>query len=165
MATNESAKDSRGFTLIEMAVAMALVGIMATISMTAFSAYKKSADLKGTVREVAGILRNIQVRAVTEATTYQCSFTSTTLEIYRDANYPPSAATRVRTFTISGSNIQFHDIDFDHDLPGPAYPDSNCVFYARGSADPGELNVKRLDSGKSYEIKIEGLTARVSYQS
>lgn len=152
-----------GFTLIEMAVAMVLIGILATISMTAFSAYKKSADLKSAVREVVGILRNTQVRAVTEATTYQCKFTSNSLEIYRDGSYPPSATNRVRTLTIQSSNVEFRNISFLHD--DASFPATNCLFFARGSADPGGLSVRRLDTGKQYDIDLEGLTARVSYPS
>lgn len=150
-----------GYTLIEALVILVLVSIMATLTMTAFASYKKGQDHRGAVRELVGLLRNIQVRAVTEATTYQCVFTATTVTVYRDGNYPPSGANQVRTYSLPTANLAFEDVSFKHD--DSSYPEKNCLFFARASADPGSLEVLRKDNGRKFEIDVEGLTGRVSY--
>lgn len=154
-----------GFSLIEMLVVMALLTIIATISMTAFRGYQRAQAHKNAAREVVSVLRNAQVKAVTEATTYQCIFTTDEVEIYRDGNVPPAAANRVRTYTLESGNLEFVATapqGFTHP-DGSVLP--NCLFFARGSATAGQVLVRRTDTDpdRDREIGLEGLTARVSY--
>lgn len=153
-----------GFSLIELIVAMALAAIMATLSMTAFRAYQRTQAHRNAMREVTSVLRNAQVKAVTEATTYQCKFTSDSLEIYRDGNLPPASANKVKTYSLEGS------LEFEAASPyGFTHPDGttrpSCLLYARGSATSGEILVRRTDTDpdRNLEVRLEGLTARVSY--
>lgn len=157
-------KSELGFSLIELIVAMALAALMATLSMTAFRGYQRAQAHKAAAREVTSVLRNAQVKAVTEATTYQCKFTSDSLEIYRDGNIPPASGNKVRTYSLKGA------LEFLAASPrGFIHPDGttrpNCLLYARGSATGGEILVRRTDTDpdRDLEVRLEGLTARVSY--
>lgn len=153
-----------GFSLIELLVAMALAALMATLSMTAFRSYQRAQAHKAAVREVVSVLRNAQVKAVTEATTYQCKFTSDSLEIYRDGSLPPASGNKVRTYSLEGA------LEFVTGSPyGFTHPDGatrpNCLLYARSSATAGEILVRRTDTDpdRDLAVRLEGLTARVSY--
>lgn len=153
-----------GFSLIELIVAMALAALMATLSMTAFRAYQKSQAHRNAVREVTSVLRNAQVKAVTEATTYQCKFTSDSVEIYRDGNLPPASTNKVKTYSLEGA-LEFvaaSPYGFAH-TDGTRKP--NCLLYARGSATGGEILVRRTDTDPDRDlgVKLEALTSRVSY--
>ncbi|MFN2610208.1 MAG: Tfp pilus assembly protein FimT/FimU [Actinomycetota bacterium] len=161
MTRHKKAGDD-GFSLIELLVVITLISVIATISMTAYKSYARSQAHRGGVREVVAILRNTQIKAVTEETTYQCVFGTTTLDVYRDSATPPSASNKTKSYTLD-ANLQFTSVSFSHEAPG--LPASNCFFFARGSADPGSLNVKRIDTNKIFTLKVEGLTARVCYEN
>lgn len=168
-------KDERGFSLIELLIAMALASIIATLSLTSYRAYNRSADHRGAAREVVAILRNTQVRAVTEAATYQCVFTATELTIYRDPNIPPTTPRTRAVYSLTEGRFR-NNLRFVVTAPNgftypastnPTYPAGvnapNCFFYARGSATPGTIEVERVDRGTRHSVDLEGLTARVSY--
>jgi len=148
-----------GFNLIELLVVISLISITATLSMMSFRGYLRTQEHRGAVREVVGLLRNAQVKSVSEAQTYQCQFTTTQLKIYRDGNVPP-VTSAVKTYTLE-PNLEFDDVKFVHTTGG--YPQTTCLFYARGSASGGALNVQRLDLGREFPVTVEQLTARVSY--
>lgn len=154
-----------GFSLIELLVVMALVSLMGTLTITSYRAYDRSQDHRGATREVVGILRNSQVRAVAEATTFQCHFTTTDLRIYREGAVPPTTAP-TRTYSLTEG--RFNDnLEFVITSPnGFLHPDGlkpNCLFYARGSATSGAVQVRRKDTGVTHRVEVEGLTARVDY--
>lgn len=155
-----------GFSLIELLVVMVLLSIMGTLTITAYRAYDRTQDHRGATREVVGILRNTQVRAVAEATTFQCVFTTTDLRIYRNGAVPPTTAP-IRTYTLTESRFN-SGLEFVIASPnGFLHPDGlkpNCLLYARGSATSGIIKVRRIDTGATHDVALEGLTARVSYQ-
>ena len=144
-----------GFTLVELMVTLVLFGILSSLAIMPLKAYRETQEHKGATRTLVSVLRNAQVRAVAEETTYQVSFsnaghtaTLARLNLGTGAYVTQSSVTspsRV-TYTASGGTS--------------ATP---LFFYARGSATPGALRVTRKGSAKQYTITVEGLTARVSY--
>lgn len=154
-----------GFSLIELLVVMVLLSLMGTLTITSYRAYDRSQDHKGATREVVGLLRNAQVRAVSEAATFQCVFTTTELKIYRDGAIPPTA-TPTRTYSLTENRFT-GNLEFVIASPnGFQHPDGlkpNCFFYARGSATSGTIEVRRKDTAALRGVTVEGLTARVSY--
>lgn len=158
-----------GFSLIEMIVVMFLMAILGTISLTSFRSYNRAQDHKGAVREAVALLRNAQVRSVSEAVTYQVVFTSDSLKVYRDSPaVPPSSSRLVKTYLLTesrfASNLRFLAASPDGCVQsggGSVLP--NCFFYPRGSSTPGTIKVQRIDSGRIFTLSIDGLTGRVSY--
>ncbi len=71
---------SRGFTLFEFLVIIAIIGIIATISWSALRTLQPSWRLDGAVRDLATDLRYAQQQSVTEQINYGIHFSSTTNE-------------------------------------------------------------------------------------
>jgi len=137
-------------------VVTGIFSVMVTLGMTSFVGYSKSSAHKGAARQTVAYLRNAQVKAVTEARTWECRFTTTKLDIYG-----PSGL--VNTFTLD-SNLQFVVTGAAHGFAHDGVAsNTNCFFYAKGTATPGTVGVKRLDNGAERHVSIEALTARVSY--
>jgi prepilin-type N-terminal cleavage/methylation domain-containing protein len=61
--------DRRGFTLTELLVLVAVIGIITTVSVPAFISYWRSAALKGGARELATILNRGRSLAIAQNTT------------------------------------------------------------------------------------------------
>jgi Tfp pilus assembly protein PilE len=154
-----------GTTIVEFVVVLAIVGILMTLSLTAYDAYGKVMAHRGALREVASVLRNTQTRAVAEAMTYQCRFETSsvpnTLTLYRSRANPPESGTLTKTYTLD-KRLRFDSVDFVH--PDPTFPTDACLLLARGSASKGSLWIKRVDNGRAYQVTLDGLTARVSYE-
>ncbi|MBL8922710.1 MAG: prepilin-type N-terminal cleavage/methylation domain-containing protein [Myxococcaceae bacterium] len=60
----------RGLTMIELLVVVALVGIIASMSVYTLSAVNDRAKVNGAAETVATVLRNARVQAITERCTY-----------------------------------------------------------------------------------------------
>lgn len=165
MPQSKSTAREAGFSLIELVMGLAIITIVGTLSLTAFAGYGKTQVHKAAVREAVAILRNTQIRAVTEASAFQCRVDATsvphTIKIYRDGTSPPAAATITRTYTLNPA-LRFVNVAFQHS--DVTFPQTSCLFFARGSASQGSFAVERADNGREYKVSVEGLTARVSYE-
>lgn len=149
-----------GFTLIELLVAISLMGVMMAIAVGGYSSWAKASAHQGTAREIQTILRQAQQQAVTEgrATCVQFAPAAGTWTLFRGACDAPSRQTLSGPHRASSEAVAVDAPVFT----GPSGATDGVTFYARGTAWPGELRVRRDDSSKVYVIKVEGLTGRVS---
>lgn len=157
--------DDAGFTLLEILVALSIMGLLTGLAVGPFRAYEHASQEQGSVRDVVSLLRNTQERAVSEARTYCVSFnvSSRSYTLGRPSNpalIPLQCDTVVRgPFTLR-SQITFESVTFT------SASGSNIVFFTpRGSATPGNAVIRRPDGSKKYTVSVEGLTARVSSTS
>jgi prepilin-type N-terminal cleavage/methylation domain-containing protein len=153
------ARDS-GFTLIEIMVVIALIGIISTIGIGSWRAWAAAASEKGSATGLQTVMRQAQVRAVSEGNTFCIDFPSpgTSYTVYR---YSCDTATRVKVsgpFTLPAKVT----------ITNPAFLNSDgatvtqAAFRPSGTAWPGQLVIIRTGSSKTYTLKVEGLTGRVS---
>lgn len=151
------APEDAGFTLIELSVAMIMLGILLTLATPAWRTYQANQEDRSAAAAVVSIMRNAHVRATAEATTYRVDVDATarTLTLLR---YDGSTYVVRRTEKLEGSNVRVHEVAFTNSAGVP----TSAYFYARGTASPGKVVLKRADRDLKHTITVEGLTGRVS---
>ena len=63
-----------GFTMIELLVTISLLGIMMAIAVSGYTSWAKASNQSGRARELQSVMRQAQVRAVTEGRAICVSF-------------------------------------------------------------------------------------------
>ncbi|GAB3781018.1 GspH/FimT family pseudopilin [Nocardioides ungokensis] len=155
-----SRRDS-GFTLIEIMVVVALVSLMSALGVGAYKSWALAHAQLGAATDLQTILRQTQVRAVTEGFAFCVKFDTTTqtYTVYRYACAPTGNVKVNGPIKLGDSRLQLTAVNFSAVAPASS---SEVTFRASGSATPGGLNITRTGSSKIYTIDVEGLTGRVS---
>ena len=157
-----------GFTLIEVLVVTVLMGLVMGIALFGWRSYQQSLQEQGAQRSVVSLLRDAQVRAVAEDTTYCVDFGSssstTTATVYR----VPGDDTGTVSACTTGTTVQSWTADSGTRVTGASFTQRDStttafvLFYPRGAASGGTLGVARSGSSKTYSITVDSLTGRVS---
>lgn len=157
-----------GFTLIEMLVVMVLGSVLMSIAFFGWRGWQQSLQEQGAQRAVVSLLRDAQVRAVAEDTTYCVDFGSsvstTTATVWRVPGDDSGAVAACTTGTkgdswTADSGASVTNAKFvQRDGTTTAF----VLFYPRGAASGGTLNVARSGSSKTYSLTVDALTGRVS---
>lgn len=148
-------KKDQGFTLIELSVGMVILGILLALATPAWKNYTAAQAQKSAAAEVVSILRNAQVRATSEETTYSVAFnpSAKSMTVSR-------AGVTQKVVTLPGRSVQLSTVSFTNT---PGIPTS-VYFAPRGTASPGRVVVSSAGRTKTRTITVEGLTGRVSTQ-
>lgn len=159
----------QGFTLIEVIVAMAVFGILVSISVMGLNAYSSAQAEKGTADGLVALLRSTAQQAQSEGRTYCVSFdSSTTWSVWRyscDPSWQSGAAhaTEVSSDISAQSPAYLSTPSFTAPaVVGMATtcPASCVYFYPRGIASSGSVQIHRRGTSKVYTVNVEGLTSR-----
>lgn len=146
-----------GLTLVEAMVVIALIGILAAIAISGWSAWAKASAHSGTAREIQGVLQQTHQRAVAEGQAL-CVWFDTAADTYTVYQGPCAS----RTGVVSGPHRTASPA-VEIATPTFGSPSSPGVtMQPRGTADAGSVLVTRSDSGKQYQLTVERLTGRVT---
>lgn len=149
-----------GFTMAELMVAIALLGLMAALAIGGYARWATSSAHVGTAREIQTTMRQAHQQAVTEgrATCVWFDTAASTYAVYRGTCESPTKTKLSGPLSPSARSISIADPAFS-DASGSS---AGVTFYARGTATTGHVEVVRSGSTKVYLLSVEGLTGRVS---
>lgn len=160
--TTPARAGEQGYTLVEVLVAVALASILMALGVGSFQRWADASAHEGAATSLQTVLRQTQVRAVTEGVSLCVTFDTT----------PGAASYTVHRFACDTSPLVKllgpYKLDSQQSLSGVAFKASNgtnhqaVTFRPSGTAWPGQLTLARAGSPKTYTIKVEGLTGRVS---
>lgn len=149
-----------GMTLVEVLVAMSLAGVLAAMAITGYRGWAVASAHKGTANAVQTVLRNAQVRAVSEGVSFCVLFNQaqSTYTVNRFAcNDSPQKVEG--PYATDNAKVRFTGASFTS-------PDGTTMtgvtFRPTGAAWPGSVRVVRDGSAKEYLVTVEGFTGRVS---
>lgn len=163
-----------GFTLVELMVTIALVGITGAFAVWGLLTYSRVQSMNETATSLLGEFRTVAQRATAEDRTYCLSIdTTTTYSLWRyscNTAEPttPGTPTKVSSFNVSGTSM-LESVSFTNSNTNLAHLCGSgtlgCVFfYPRGNASDGSITIGRSGSSATKVISVVGLTGR-AYQS
>lgn len=140
---------SRGFTLIELMVVLAILALAYALVPPLFSGGPSTAEMQGAARQVAAGLRKARNQAVTRRG--EALFT---LDAGRGSF---SVSGDSRSYPLpEGLEVRLHG----NRTETPGTRQETIRFYADGSSDGGRVTL--ASEGRRFEIEVEGLTGRVA---
>lgn len=144
-----------GFTLIELAAGMVVLGILLALGTPAWQSYLVNQESRSAAGEVVSVLRNAQVHATSEETGYSVTFAAAdrSMTVRR-------AGVVTKVVRLDGTRYTITGVSFTN----PAADASTVYFTPRGTASPGQVQIARTGGGVKHIITVEGLTGRVSWE-
>jgi len=148
-------RDHSGFSLIEIAVALAILGLVMTTSLPFLLGWKETTDLRSAATRISDIMHSARMRAVVDRSSYTVTVDYATDEV---AASPPVAITK-KTASV--------DLFLDNTDPDcPPLSSRNVVFRANGTADAAGFEAVYLKSRSArvavrYRVKVMGATGKV----
>jgi len=140
-------KDRRGFTLVEVLIVIAIMGIVATIASSNWSKYTSNTNLRAAARDVASDFFVTREKAVSESVNYRITF-----DVAAN-NYVitklSDGTTQTKTPASFGREIALQTVNFG----------GNVDFQTRGTVSNGNLVlVNDRGSKATITVNITGRT-------
>jgi general secretion pathway protein H len=140
---------SRGFSLLELLVVLAIIGLLLTLTPLVFSGTIDRLRLESTARELASALRVTRARAISLQTPQA-------LAVYLEApHYQGPANPEPRTLP---AEFGYQLIVSESERLGPK--GGSIRFYPDGSSTGGRIEVRA--AGADWAVDVDWLTGRVA---
>ncbi|MHB8137498.1 MAG: GspH/FimT family pseudopilin [Smithellaceae bacterium] len=137
-------KNSGGFSLVELIIVMAIMGIVAAIAAPNFTRYRDNTNLREAARDIVSDIQFYKQKAVSENVTYRITFSGNN---YTIAKQPPAAWETIATKVVGLGNSAIDIYD------SSAFP-SGINLQSRGTITPsGTLKLKHTRRDSEASIK------------
>jgi prepilin-type N-terminal cleavage/methylation domain-containing protein len=146
-------KSVSGFTLVEMMIVIALIGIIAAIAAPNFFAYRENTNLKEAARDISSDILYWKQRAVSDSAAYRINFNASSS--YTIQQVIGSVVTDLATKNISPGNASIAINGTPSFMPGGV---TYVTLNARGTSTNGSIKLihnKRL-SEATITVNIMG---------
>lgn len=139
----------RGFSLVELMIVIAIMGILLTMALPSWHRYRLNADLKSAAREIAGDIFTLKQRAVGEQSPYRIIFDLGN-HSYQLINVSTGNVVRTRNLTEFGYGIT---------MTGSTFNNDTINFSTRGTVAPGSITLSNTrNSTATVTVNITGRT-------
>jgi len=122
----------RGFSLIELIIVIAILGIMGTIAASTFQSYVNNSNLRTAARDMASDMANTKQRAVSEGLTYRITIStggnSYTITRVNADGTTTDMATKLPT--VFGANLTINSTNYTSNM---------ITFQPRGTTSAGSV--------------------------
>jgi type IV fimbrial biogenesis protein FimT len=140
-----------GFTLIELIIIIAVMGIFAAIAIPNFLSYMPRHRLNGAARQVMGDLMAARMKAVKLNHSVKVFFYSNQYKICDDADNNGTVTDGEGDVQLRDVQSEYSDVTFD--LDNTADP----VFSSRGTANNRKVTLQNSSGAKSITIRLTGV--------
>jgi prepilin-type N-terminal cleavage/methylation domain-containing protein len=152
------AADERGFSLVEIAVVLAVVALLIAAAQPSLQGWKDALDLRNAASGVMDLMLSSRMKSIVERRNYTVSVDYTANSL--------GAAPGGTAFSPPGSVLLYRD-DTDPDCPSLSARD--VVFRPNSTADAAGFEAVYLKSRNSrrpvrYRVKVLGATGKVGIE-
>jgi type II secretion system protein H len=158
---NKRILKAAGFTMIEMMVAIAIIGIMAAMAGPSFSSWIPKMKLKAEAREKLNYLRQARSRAISENSQFGIYFDlgNSDIVFFKDIINPQLSIYEVGADSIIGTPI---DCASNVIFTNSTLTNNTVIFYPNGSASTsGQIELDDTESSYKHTISVLASTGRV----
>lgn len=138
----------RGFTLLEMMIVIAIVGVMAAIAMPGFSAWREKQAVSNAAGSLLMHLKQARNLAIAENRSVKTTFSSTAYTFDADTTVSPVPACGPCRSDVIGYN------QFSANLS--VSPATTRTFSSRGTTNSGTITLTASGNSKAIVINIIG---------